>query len=192
MTETHAIAVVLERLSRVLQNEAHSAGLKPTQWEALRYLARANRFSRMPSGLTAYLGMTKGTVSQTLNALERKGLVAKRTDPADRRQVRIDLTEAGARLLERDPVDTVLASTTALSAEQRRDLARSLEALLAETLRRRGGRPFGICRTCRFFRADDPAGAPHRCGLLNVPLFADDCAQICIEQEDAPVASSDA
>ncbi|HIP78057.1 MAG TPA: MarR family transcriptional regulator, partial [Kiloniellaceae bacterium] len=59
------LGLLLERLARVLQNEAHSEGLKPTQWEALRYLSRANRFSRTPSGVTAYLGMTKGTVSQT-------------------------------------------------------------------------------------------------------------------------------
>lgn len=183
MIEDDRIAVVLERLARVIQNDAHSEGLKPTQWEALRYLARANRFSRTPSGLTAYLGMTKGTVSQTLNALERKGLVAKRTDAADRRQVHIDLTADGVRLLERDPVDALLGSAATLSAEDRQGLAQGLKGLLTETLSRRNGRPFGVCRSCRFFRANDPEGAPHRCGLLDVALSADDSQRICVEQE---------
>lgn len=177
------IVVRLERLSRVLQNEAHAHGLKPTQWEALRYLGRANRFSRTPSGLTAYLGMTKGTVSQTLNALERKGLLTKKTEPADRRQLRIDLTPKALRMLEHDPLDALSRSMAKLSAQARCDLAQAVEVLLTETLRRRGGRPFGVCRSCRFFQANDPAGAPHRCGLLEVPLTADDGERICLEQE---------
>lgn len=179
------LGLLLERLARVLQNEAHSEGLKPTQWEALRYLGRANRFSRTPSGVTAYLGMTKGTVSQTLNALERKGLVAKRSDPQDRRQVALALTAKGRRLLARDPIDALLRGAVKLSAEQRQSLAQSLQQLLTETLRHRGGRPFGLCRTCRHFSAGDPAGSPHRCRLLEVPLTEEDGGLICAEQEAA-------
>ena len=37
-------AHLLERLARLVHNDAHVDGLKPTQWESLRYLARANRF----------------------------------------------------------------------------------------------------------------------------------------------------
>ena len=65
------------------------------------------------------------------------------------------------------------------------DIAEGLQTILTETLRRRGGRPFGACRTCRFFRPDDPDGAPHRCGLLDAPLSAEDSEQICVEQETA-------
>ncbi|WP_420349252.1 MarR family winged helix-turn-helix transcriptional regulator [Pelagibius sp.] len=179
------LGLLLERLARVLQNEAHSEGLKPTQWEALRYLGRANRFSRTPSGVTAYLGMTKGTVSQTLNALERKGLIGKRIDPQDRRQVALRLTAKGSRLLARDPIEALLRGTAGLSAEQRETLTEGLQRLLAETLRRRGGQPFGLCRTCRHFSAEDPAGSPHRCRLLEVPLTEEDGGLICAEQEAA-------
>lgn len=183
MKKTGDIAVLLERLSRILQNEAHLEGLKPTQWEALRYLARANRFSRTPSGLIAYLGITKGTVSQTVNALERKGLVKKTTNAEDRRQVRIDLTAKGSRLLKRDPVGAILQTASALTAREKNDLEQSLQTLLTETLKARNGRPFGACRTCRFFKANHPEGAPHRCGLLDIKLSAEDSQKICVEQE---------
>ncbi|MDJ0943982.1 MAG: MarR family transcriptional regulator [Kiloniellales bacterium] len=185
MTAKHDIPVLLERLSRILQNEAHAGGVKPTQWEALRYLARANRFSRSPSAVTAYLGVTKGTVSQTLNALDRKGLIRKRADPGDRRNVTIEVTRAGRDLLARDPVEVVLTAAARLSAAERRALSGALEKLLVEALRRRGGRPFGVCRSCRFFRKRAKGGSPHRCGLLDVPLSDTDSERICVEQEPA-------
>ena len=185
MAEDDEIPVLLERLSRVLQNEAHSGGLKPTQWEALRYLARANRFSRSPSAVTAYLGVTKGTVSQTLNALERKGLIRKAADPGDRRNLTIAVTPAGAALLAQDPVAVLMRSAAQLDPGLRRDLAAGLERLLAAALEQRGGRPFGVCRSCRFFQKRAAGGAPHRCALLEVPLSDEDSARICVEQEPA-------
>ena len=185
MRQADDISILLERLARVLQNDAHAEGLKPTQWEALRFVGRANRFSRTPSGLTTYLGTTKGTVSQTLNALERKGLVRKKGDPGDRRQVRIELTAKGRRLLERDPVDAALQSASDLPERQKAGLERGLAMLLKDTLKRRGGRPFGVCHTCRFFEANHPGGAPHRCALLDATLSDEDSDQICVEQEAA-------
>ena len=83
------IAALIERIGRLLSTDAHAGGLLPVQWEALRYLGRANRFSRTPAALTAYLGLTKGTVSQTVHVLEAKGLVTKQVDPADRRGRRL-------------------------------------------------------------------------------------------------------
>ncbi len=70
-------AQLIERLDRLVRSGESGHGLNPAQWEALRYLARANRFSRNPAALADYLGSTRGTVSQTLIALEQKGHVAR-------------------------------------------------------------------------------------------------------------------
>ena len=43
-----------------------------------------NRHHTTRLRLTAYLGLTKGTLSQTLSTLEAKGLVTKQVDPVDR------------------------------------------------------------------------------------------------------------
>lgn len=186
MNPIHNITVLLERLSRVLHNEFHLAGLKPTQWEALRFLARANRFSRTPSAVTAYLGMTKGTVSQTLNALERKGLLRKVSDAANRRTVRLELTDRGLALLQQhDPLHNVTQAVSGLSSTQQHRLAHDLEQLSRDLLKYRNGRSFSVCKTCRFFQAYADAGTPHRCGLLQVALSADDSECICIEHEAA-------
>jgi hypothetical protein len=60
-----------------------------------------------------------------------------------------------------------------------------LEGVLRAAVRRNGGRPFGVCRTCRHF-GDDPAGTgPHYCALLRESLSEIDSGHICVEQEEA-------
>lgn len=176
---------LLERLTRIIHNDAHRAGLKPTQWEAMRYLARANRFSRSPGALTAYLGMTKGTVSQTLQALERKGLVQKQTATADRRGVAIDLTPEGLKLLEEDPLAEAQSALETLGGQDRQAFESALAHLLKSMLSRRGGRPFGACRNCVHFQRNHTQGVPHFCALLAAPLSSEDSGRICAEQEAA-------
>ena len=95
--------VVLERLARLMRAAEHEGDLNPAQWEALRYVGRANRFSNSPGALTQYLAATKGTVSQTVIALEKKGLVAKGPRHEEPRSVTLTLTEPGAAMLARDP-----------------------------------------------------------------------------------------
>ena len=53
----------LERLARLMRSASQTQGLNAAQWEALRYLSRANSFSNSPGALTRYLGATKGTIS---------------------------------------------------------------------------------------------------------------------------------
>jgi len=181
MTHDDGFPLVLERLSRVLQNETHADGLKPVQWEALRYLARANRFSRTPSAVTGYLGITKGTVSQTLNALERKGLVQKATAVGDRRNVTLELTEAGCKLLRDDPILTLSVAAADLPPDARDEIADGLRSVLRQLLQHRQQRPFGPCRTCRYFEDHAPNGTPHRCTLLDQTLNDEDGELICAE-----------
>ena len=88
-------ALMLERLARLMRASEHDGDLNPAQWEALRYLARANRFSNSPAALTRYLGATKGTISQTLMALDRKGYIAKAERPGEKRSITLTLTVTG-------------------------------------------------------------------------------------------------
>lgn len=178
MTDS-SLSILLERLARIIHNETHSQGLKPTQWEALRYIARANRFSRNPGALTAYLGMTKGTVSQTLSALEKKGLITKTANREDKRAVNLALTSNGLDLLEKDPLSVF---DSRVSGSDSANIETLLESSLKALLAQRGGHPFGACKTCAHFRPNSERGKPHFCGLLLEPLSAKDSQQICIEQ----------
>ncbi|WP_020591589.1 MarR family winged helix-turn-helix transcriptional regulator [Kiloniella laminariae] len=188
-TPDHFISL-LARLSRLVNHDGHAGGLKPAQWDALRFLARANRFSRTPGGLTAYLGATKGTISQTLMSLEKKGLLEKTPDPLDRRSVALRLTAAGEELASSDALTSFGTLFEGLPPADRQKLEAALEQLLRAKLQREGNRPFGICNSCRHFRKNSAQGnisegKPHFCSLLNEPLSESGSHKICIEQEAA-------
>ena len=76
---TASLPQLLNALSRAMLFEqrqaAVGAGLLPVQLAMLGYLRDANRYSNMPQCLAEYLGLTKGTVSQSLKILEERGRV---------------------------------------------------------------------------------------------------------------------
>ena len=65
------------------------------------------------------------TVTDVVDALERKGLARRRRDDADRRVVRVELTEAGqeaARAVTRGVLDVYRAYLSALTVEEQETL----------------------------------------------------------------------
>ena len=182
-TQASDILLPLERLSRLMRAGEHEAGLNPAQWESLRYLARANRFSNSPGALTKFLGTTKGTISQTLKALERKGLIAKVPRQGEKRSVDLSLTSGGVTLLENDPLTEFSGSVSELKPKTRRRLVKSLRELLTSELLRQDLPSFGICHTCRYFRedgAEDNLRGPHACMLYEAPLSKRETELVCV------------
>ncbi|KLN61590.1 MarR family transcriptional regulator [Kiloniella spongiae] len=182
MNKPRQFISLLSRISRLVNHDGHAEGLKPAQWDALRYLAQANRFSRSPGALTSYLGATKGTISQTLMSLEKKGFVVKTQDLHDKRSVALELTTAGKNLAKEDALQPFQKILSDLPANDQKDITTALEKLLLAKLRSDGNKPFGICNTCRHFRKNNPSGSPHFCDLLKEPLSDAGSEKICIEQ----------
>jgi DNA-binding MarR family transcriptional regulator len=172
--------VTLERLSRLMRQAGHGQGLNPVQWEALRYLARCNALSHSPGALARYLGSTKGTVSQTVMSLEKKGLVRKQVDAKDQRGVMLFLTEAGRATLSEDPLRHMQNDIASLSDKTRKRLDRGLETLLQQERLRQDEPSFGTCLSCRYFR-EAASGAPAHCMLVNAIVSADEAQLICVE-----------
>lgn len=75
--------------------QAH--GLSPARVRLLLALA-ATDGTRM-SSLAEQLGVTNRAITGLVDALEREGVVARRSDPDDRRAVRLELTGAGVALV---------------------------------------------------------------------------------------------
>ena len=133
-------ARLIDRLERLSRSPDARTGLNPAQWEALRYAARANRFSRSPAALADYLGSTRGTVSQTLIALEDKGLIARQQNPKDRRSLELVVTDAGHAMLAGDPLIDLARDIAAGSGDDVSALVDLLRATLRQTIRRNGGK----------------------------------------------------
>jgi DNA-binding MarR family transcriptional regulator len=182
--ENASIAWPLERLTRLMRAGEHEGGLNPAQWEALRYLSRANRFSNSPIALTRFLGSTKGTISQTIKALERKGFIVKTPRENEGRSISLSLTAKGSEALSHDPLAEFSKSLDDLSGKTRRRLAKGLADLLETDLKRREQPSFGICASCRYFREKgretDDLG-PHSCMLFDAGLASAESQLICVE-----------
>ncbi len=164
-------------------------GLQPVHARILLYLSAANRYSNTPQAVAEYLGLTKGTVSQSLILLEDKGYLRRVADTHDRRIVRLEPTPAGDDLVRE--MQRRGAGGFAVAA---RDLPEGLLAGLTQLLRRlqqlEGRRSFGVCRSCRHHLAE--GRGRWRCGLTGEPLKAADRRRICREHESVAEGRDDA
>jgi MarR family transcriptional regulator, negative regulator of the multidrug operon emrRAB len=168
----------LERVGALIQqavrDDAARHGLLPVHLQVLEYLAHANRYSDIPIAVAEYLGVTRGTVSQTLLVLERKGLVTKYADDGDARRVRLKLTKSGQQIL-----------SDSWAHRLGDDLGGELATLLAALQRHTGHVAFGVCRNCTYFRSTKSGST---CGLTEEPLSISDAGKICREWRDPAAA----
>lgn len=180
MIERDFVKHMIKRLARIDASDVWGADLNPAQRAALEYLGRANRFSRKPSQVAEFLGSTRGTVSQTLKSLARKGFVTEVQSEIDKRSISYDVTELGkSALVTQNILDK---SLDAMSAEQLLTISGGLGNILNNALAVNRQRPFGLCKMCRHFRLETKGG---HCTLLDVPLLSAEIVQICHEQEPA-------
>lgn len=77
-----------------------SVGLTYTQYIAM--VALSDQDEQTVSALGERLFLESNTLTPILKKLEQTGYISRIRDPADERQVRVSLTAAGRRLLERD------------------------------------------------------------------------------------------
>lgn len=183
-SETIQIQQLLERIAALLRGERRNKlvelGLLPVQFDALCYLGECNRYSDTLMALCEYLGQTKGTVSQTLKVLEKKGLIERQSDAKDKRVVHLKPSEAGLALLAELAQSPLLC---ALHTEHGFDtrLQGALAELLKQLQQANGGRAFGVCRQCRYNQS--PAEGHFQCGLTGEALSEADTRLICREYE---------
>lgn len=177
---------LLERMASLLRTEARSLlyqhGLQPVQFEALHYLSICNRYSDTPMGVTEYLGQTKGSVSQTLKVLEKKGLIEKKPDKVDKRVTHLSVTQIGLDLVHSILPSPLLESANQqLSKEVMSSIEASLHCLLRNMQQANNFKTFGQCFTCRYNIKHSDGN--YMCGLTNEALSRPDIELICREHE---------
>ena len=60
----------------------------------LQYIIRRGG-NVLPSEISGFMDISTARMAAALNSLERKGLITRRIDPSDRRQILVDLTDKG-------------------------------------------------------------------------------------------------
>ena len=91
-------------------------GLTYTQWIILVALWELDE--ETVGGLGEKLFLESNTLTPILKKLEEQGYLRRRRDPADERQVRVSLTEAGRRLREKGQARSRVGSATGLTPEE--------------------------------------------------------------------------
>lgn len=149
MTAAQETACLLIQAARIWHFEGSQHGLRDCEWMALRFLARANRFSRTPSALASFVGTTRGTASQIVKALESKGYLAREPSAEDKRSVMLHVTPKGEKFLGHDPINALVKVVAELDAGDHarfRDVFRQVMDGLDTTAHRHAD----VCKLCIF------------------------------------------
>lgn len=177
----------IERLSNLLRTESRqlltSHGLQPIQLEILHYLSVCNRYSNTAKGVAEYLGQTKGTVSQSIKVLERKGLITKHVDNIDKRIVHLKITSNARTLLKKTVPAPLFSNAGKLIKEQSmKQMQSALKSLLMAVQKANGLKSFGVCHTCRYNQQLNNGN--HLCRLTKEVLSSKEVQLICREHDD--------
>ncbi|GEM77269.1 MarR family winged helix-turn-helix transcriptional regulator [Vibrio sagamiensis] len=185
---TELLYHLLDRIGNLLRNEVRADlapyGLQPIHFEALHYLSICNRFSDTPKAVTEYLGLTKGTVSQSLKVLETKGYLTKETDIEDKRVSHLVVSLQGKKLIKDifpPPLMQRVITSSKLNVKELDVLAlqNQLQSLLRSIQTESRRHTFGVCATCKH---NQPLGeGRYLCGLTHMTLSARETELICIE-----------
>lgn len=172
---------LLERINALLHSEARkryaALGIQPVHVQVLEYLSLCNNHSNTPAILSEYLGLTKGTVSQSLQVLERKGYIRKSHDAEDGRVVHLYLLPAGEAILNQvQPLDVFTQAEEALLQRDFKSVRHALGTTLKVLQRANHSKSFGLCNTCAYFTEVDNHTV---CALTNEPLARDQTNKIC-------------
>lgn len=160
---THAVrmsdlfANVMTRvLSHRLASELSNNQVSYAQVQALRYVWRHENV--LMGDLAQGLSITYPSATNMVKRLEKRGLVSRRLNPADRREVEVVLTEKGRTLvedMERERCARLAATLEAMSPEDREALMRGLRAFLQAAVRELGDIAPDICLRCGTLASKD-------------------------------------
>jgi MarR family transcriptional regulator, negative regulator of the multidrug operon emrRAB len=181
---------LLIQATRAWYFEGDQHGLRDREWMALRFLGRANRFSRTPSALAGFIGATRATASQIVKTLEKKSYLIRKPSHEDKRSVVLLVTSQGEKYLARhDPINHVLNAIAALDAEKCISLRDSLRDILNHLDGAHQRLNASICRDCMFLTergtGKGQAAAEFMCRLYRAPIALEETELLCTSFEHA-------
>ncbi len=179
---------LLEQVARILWFEGAKHGLRDREWMALRFLSRANRFSRTPSALASYVGTTRGTASFIIGELERLGYLERKRSAQDKRSVMLSVTQQGKKFLVRDPVNVLIEFIGVLEDEAKVGFRDALRHVLDQSDAAEQRHHTDVCKRCIFLRedrstTDSRTTAEFSCRLFRAPIAEAEVDLLCTSFE---------
>ena len=195
-----ALASALRRLTHLAHTSSWDQWavqrLTPTQRRILDVVA-SRRESLTLSALARELGVTPATASDSVGALESKGLIQKRRSEVDGRALALMLTTEGqssVTALAALP-DPLLNAFDALTPDEQEIFYRSAMKMI-HGLQETGALPASrMCVRCQHFepfRATADDGHPHYCHLAGSPMADRHLRLECPEHEAGDEATQEA
>lgn len=173
------IAEQIVHLARLVHGSTSDQCLTPAQWTALRYFARANRFSRTPSAFSEFHATTRGTASQTVKSLIALGLLERHANETDGRSALIEVTSAGHEKLTQDPLSALTQAIDRLPEGERGRFAAIIAGLASSMARVRTAPMFGNCGDCG--HCDTSGSGPAYCRCTQTLLDQEDMSALCVD-----------
>lgn len=179
---------LLGQVARILWFEGTKHGMRDREWMALRFLSRANRFSRTPSALASYVGTTRGTASFIIGELERLGYVERKRSTKDKRSVTLSVTQQGKKFLARDPVTGLVEAIAVLDDDSKIRFRDTLRHVLDQADAAEQRHHTDVCKRCIFLREDRTASeskttVEFTCRLFRAPITEPEIDLLCTSFE---------
>jgi DNA-binding MarR family transcriptional regulator len=92
---------IIDQLAGTLFERSMPRGMSQAQFGVLNHFVRLGIAEKSPAALASAFQVTRPTMTSTLGRLERAGLVAIRSDPADGRAKLVSITADGRKMRER-------------------------------------------------------------------------------------------
>lgn len=179
---------LLGQVARILWFEGTKHGMRDREWMALRFLSRANRFSRTPSALASYVCTTRGTASFIIGELERLGYVERKRSTKDKRSVTLSVTQQGKKFLARDPVNGLVEAIAVLDDDSKMRFRDTLRHVLDQADAAEQRHHTDVCKRCIFLREDRTASenkstVEFTCRLFRAPIAEAEIDLLCTSFE---------
>jgi len=189
---------ILEGLSRVAAalradewERAKILGLNPTQL-AILVLLEGRVDGLGVKEIAAHLGVSQPTATDSINALEKKGHVEKRTGLTDGRSVSVRLSTKGVTLLSQETEsDMIGRAIGALGDAAQETLLVTLVTMIRGLQEEKSIPVQRLCVTCRYFDpfAHPESDKPHHCHFVDAPFGQRELRVDCREHEQADPTS---
>lgn len=178
----------LARIATIMRvdewNRAKTLGLNPTQLAILTALdGRMTGLS--VKDVAAHLGISQPTATDSLNALEKKSLVERRTSAEDRRAVRVHLTTDGASTLQsHQPNCLAERAVTSLESRQHQELLVMLVTMIRELQEQNAIPQQRMCVSCQYFAPFEHSSSsqPHHCKFVGAAFGQSELRIDCRDQ----------